>query len=130
MLQAILMGLVGGQRAMTPLAAVSVAAAQGKLPRAAGALPLLGSRKLAVAGLALAVGEMVGDKWRSAPDRIEPAGLVARFITSATAGATALAASWFGWRARMKAMESRSQAATGFVEDTAVLGSAAAVMRL
>jgi len=32
MLASFLMGLVGGQRAMAPLAAVSIAAARGKLP--------------------------------------------------------------------------------------------------
>jgi hypothetical protein len=38
---AINMGIVGGQRAMTPLAAVAIAAARGELPDDNGALAIL-----------------------------------------------------------------------------------------
>lgn len=146
MLKSILMGLVGGQRALTPLAVVAVAALRDELRRDNGAPRLLGHPAVAAAALALAVGEMAGDKLQSAPDRVMPAGLVARFATSAIAGAalaprsqrwpaaaaagtTAIIASYFGWRARMKAMERHSQSSTGFIEDAAVLASAAAVAR-
>ncbi|WP_349513470.1 DUF4126 family protein [Erythrobacter sp. NFXS35] len=146
MLKSILMGLVGGQRALTPLAVVAVAAARGELPRDNGAPRVLGHPAVVAGAVALAVGEMAGDKLKSAPDRVMPAGLVARFVTSAIAGAalaprhqrwtaaaaggtTALVASYVGWRTRLKAMERQSQTATGFVEDAAVLGSAAAVVR-
>lgn len=146
MLKSILMGLVGGQRALTPLATVAVAAARGELPRDNGAPRVLGHPAVVASAVALAVGEMAGDKLRSAPDRVMPAGLVARFATSAIAGAalaprrqrwiaaaaggtTAIIASHIGWRARLKAMERQSQTVTGFAEDAAVLGSAAAVLR-
>lgn len=146
MLKPILMGLVGGQRALTPLAIVAVAAMRGELRRDNGAPRLLGHPAVAAAATTLAVGEIAGDKLRSAPDRVMHAGLVARFATSALAGAalaprrlrreaaaiggaTAVIASYVGWRARMKAMEKHSQTSTGFVEDTAVLGSAVAVLR-
>ena len=146
MLKPILMGLIGGQRAMTPLAVVAVAAWRGELPRDNGA-PRLLSHPLAAAGAAaLAVAEMAGDKQKSAPDRVILPGLIARFVTSAIAGAalaprqqrwaaaaaggtTALVASYGGWRARCKAMEAYGQTPTGFVEDAALLGSAVTIMR-
>jgi uncharacterized membrane protein len=140
------MGLVGGQRAMTPLAAVSIAAARGELPAGQGALRVLGHPLVAAGTLALAAAEIAGDKQKSAPDRIVPIGLAARFLTSAIAGAalaprerrllgagiggaTALAASYPGWRARMAAMRRYGQTSTGFVEDAAVLAGATAIIR-
>ena len=146
MLASFLMGLVGGQRALTPLATVAVAAARGELPRDNGAPRLLGHPLVATGAMALAVAEMAGDKQKTAPDRIVPIGLAARFVTSAIAGAalaprderwlgaavggiTAVAASWFGWRARCASMERWGQTKTGFVEDAAVLASAAGIVR-
>ncbi|TPG12630.1 DUF4126 domain-containing protein [Sphingomonas oligophenolica] len=146
MLSSFLMGLVGGQRAMTPLAMVSVAAARGELPDDNGA-PAIIAHPLVAAGLvALAVGEMAGDKQKTAPDRIVPMGLAARFITNAIAGAalvprrqrwlgaavgglTAIAASYPGWRARMAAMPRYGQTVTGAIEDAAVLAGAATIVR-
>ena len=87
MLPSFLMGLVGGQRAMTPLAAVSVAAARGGLPADSGAPRIIASPLVAMAMVLLAVAELGGDKMRTAPDRTVPVGLAARFVTSAVAGA-------------------------------------------
>ena len=86
MIAALKMGLVGGQRAMTPLAAVAIGLARGELPARDGLAKLLGQPLVAAATLALAVGEMAGDKQKTAPDRIVPIGLAARFLTSAIAG--------------------------------------------
>lgn len=146
MLASFLMGLVGGQRAMTPLAAVTTAAARGELPDDNGAPALLGHPAVAAGALALAVAEMAGDKQKSAPDRIVPIGLAARFVSSAIAGAalapkerrwlgaaiggaTAVAASYPGWRTRIASMARWGQTPTGFVEDAAVVGGAAAIIR-
>ena len=146
MLASFLMGLAGGQRAMTPLATVAIAAARGELPDDNGAPPLLAHPLVAAGALALAVGEIAGDKMKTAPDRIVAVGLTARFVTSAIAGAalvprrqrwlgaaiggvTAVIASYPGWRARMAAMELHGQTPTGFVEDAAVIAGAAAVVR-
>lgn len=146
MLASFLMGLVGGQRAMTPLAAVAVAASRGELPADNGAPAVLAYPLVAAGAVALAFGEMAGDKQKTAPDRIVPGGLAARFVTSAIAGAalaprrrrlvgaavgglTAVVASYPGWRARMAAMKSRGQTSTGFVEDAAVLAGAVALVR-
>lgn len=141
-----LMGLVGGQRAMTPLATVSIAAARGQLPADNGGPRLLANPLVAAGTLALAIGEMAGDKQKTAPDRIVPIGLAARFVTSAIAGAalvpkrerwigaavggvTAVLASYPGWRTRMAALPRYGQTPSGFAEDLGVLSAAAAIVR-
>lgn len=146
MLVSFLIGLVGGQRALTPLAAVSVASLRGEIDPGEGAMQGLGHPLIAAGTTALAVAEMAGDKQKTAPDRIVPIGLAARFITSAIAGAalaprgerlagaavaglTAVASSYVGWKARVTAMDRYGQTATGFIEDAAVLASAAAIVR-
>ncbi len=146
MLASFLMGLVGGQRAMTPLATVAIAAARGELPADNGAPRLLAHPIVAVGALVLAVGEMAGDKQKTAPDRIVPIGLAARFVTSAIAGAalasrrqrwlgaavgavTAVVASYPGWRARMASIPRYGQTPTGFVEDAVVLAGGASIVR-
>ena len=146
MLASFLMGLVGGQRALTPLASVAVAVVRGELPADNGVSRILGHPLVAAGAVALAIVEMVGDKQKTAPDRIVPVGLAARFVTSAAAsaalaprrqlwlgaalgGVTAVAASYLGWRARTKAMKRHGQTLTGFVEDSVVLAGAAAIVR-
>lgn len=146
MLASFLIGLVGGQRAMTPLAMVAVAGARGELRADSGVPRLLTHPLAATAATLLAIGEMAGDKQKTAPDRIVPVGLIARFATSAIAGmalaprdrrwlgaavggVTAVIASYPGWRARCAAMADYGQTATGFVEDAAVLAGAAAIVR-
>jgi len=146
MLASFLIGLVGGQRAMTPLAAVAIAAARDELPVDNGAPRLLANPVVAAGALALAIGEMAGDKQKTAPDRVVAIGLAARFVTSAIAGAalvprrqrwlgaavggvTAVVASYPGWRARMAAIPGYGQTPTGFIEDAAVLGGAVAIVR-
>jgi len=147
MLQAILMGLVAGQRTMTPLAAVAVAAGRGGLSHEPRAGRLLAHRGVAATALALAAGELAGDKLARAPDRVAPAGLASRAVTGALAGAalaprgqrrvaalaagtTALAAAWLGWRARQSAQARIGRVASGFAEDAAVIAGAAGVLRM
>ena len=140
------MGLVGGQRAMTPLATVAVAAARGDLPADDGVARLLAHPLVAAGAVALAIAELAGDKQKTAPDRIVPVGLAARFVTSAIAGSalasrrdrwwgaaigglTAVAAAYPGWRARMATMPRYGQTPTGLVEDAIVVTSAIAITR-
>ncbi|WP_428391323.1 DUF4126 family protein [Lichenicoccus sp.] len=145
MLASLLMGLLGGQRAMMPLAAVSVATAYGRLPARDGALRFIGHPLVAAGAAILAVGEMAGDKQKGAPNRIIPIGLVARFMTSAIAGASlarrrqrwlgaaaggsiAVAASYAGWRARMACIPRYGRISTGLVEDTFVVLGAVGIL--
>ena len=145
MLQPLLLAATAGARSMTPLAAISVAAARGDLPEQPGALRLLSNKWVAAGTLALAAGEMAGDKMKSAPDRIVLAGLAARLVTGAVSAAAlarenkvlagvlgagvAVAASYPTFHARIRAMRDYGQTKTGFVEDAAVLGSAIAITR-
>ena len=146
MLASFLMGIVGGQRGVTPIATVAVAAARGELPADNGAPRIIAHPLVAAGLLALAAAEYAGDKQKTAPDRIVPIGLAARFITSAIAGAaltsrrdrwvgaaiggvTAVAASYLGWRLRMATMPRYGQTLTGFAEEAVVLAGAVAIIR-
>lgn len=144
MIRSFLIGLVAGQRAMTPLAVTAAAARHGNLPPGAPLAGFIAHPVVAGGTVALAAAEMAGDKMKSAPDRIVPVGLIARALTSAYAGAamaprgqrqagaavavvTALGASYIGWRLRCAAMRKHGQTTTGVVEDGLVLGSGLAV---
>lgn len=143
LIHSILMGAVAGMRAMTPLAAVTNAARSGNLPADNGA-PRLLANKLASAGmLALAGGELVGDKMKTAPDRIVPAGMVARVATGMIAGAAlaprqrklgallgagaAVGMAYVTFNLRMRAIARYGQSSTGAVEDAIAVGSAALI---
>lgn len=142
-----LMGAVAGARSMTPLAAVSLAAQARRLPRHNGAQHLLEKPWVTAGALALAVGELFGDKMKTAPDRIVAPGLAARLVTGAVAGAAlaprenrvtaaavgavaAVAASYVTFAARMKALRRYGQTKSGLVEDAIVVASALAVVGL
>ena len=144
LVHSILTGAVAGMRAMTPLAAVTNAARSGNLPADNGA-PRLLANKLASAGmLALAGGELAGDKMKSAPDRIVPAGMVARVATGLIAGAAlaphrqrklgallgagaAVGMAYVTFNLRMRAIARYGQTSTGAVEDAIAVGSAALI---
>ncbi|WP_419810133.1 DUF4126 domain-containing protein [Sphingomonas sp.] len=140
-----LIGLVAGQRAMTPLAVLAGAARDGRLDADAPGVTLLANPLIAAGAVALAAGEMAGDKMTTAPDRIVPAGLAARLATSTFAGAVlaapgkrrrgaaiaaaaAVASSYIGWRLRCAAIKRWGQTATGVVEDAAVLAAGQAIV--
>jgi uncharacterized membrane protein len=145
MLSSFLIGLAAGARALTPLAVVSQAAGRGALPRRSGAASWLG-HPLAAAGIkALAAGELFGDKLHSAPDRIVPAGLVARLLTGALSGAAlaprkralaggvlgataAIGAAYVTFALRQRALRRFGQTPTGLVEDALTLGLAELVV--
>lgn len=145
MIRSVLMGLVAGQRAATPLAILAGAARRGTLPPDAFAAKLLASANGAAGAIALAAGEMAGDKMAEAPERIVAIGLVARSITAGFAGAVlapadrraagallgaaaAVGSSFLGFHARVAAMRRFGQTSTGFVEDAIVLGAASAIV--
>ena len=143
MLRSILIGLVAGQRAMTPLALVAGAARQGTLPD--DAPELLRHPAVAAGAVALAAAEMAGDKMPSAPNRTVAAGLLARAATAGFAGAalapkgerrtaaalavaTAVASSYLGLALRLRAMRRFGQTTTGFVEDAALVAGGLAIV--
>jgi uncharacterized membrane protein len=145
MLRSLLIGLTAGARAMTPLAAVSDAARHGGLERDNGAPAWLGHPIVSVGSKALAAGELWGDKMRTAPDRIVPAGIAARLISGGLAGAAmaprrqalagaalgaaaAVGAAYVTFNARMRAMRTHGQTPTGLVEDALTVAAALLVV--
>ncbi|MBB3346558.1 DUF4126 family protein [Sphingomonas sp. BK069] len=147
MLASLLIAAVSGMRAMTPLATVANAARRGELPRGGGAPALLAHPLVSAGTLALAAGELAGDKMKTAPDRIILPGMVARVATGAFAAASlaprrqrtlaavlgagvAAGASYLTFRARAAAMRRYGQTATGVVEDAIALGTAAVAVRV
>ncbi|WP_374275350.1 DUF4126 domain-containing protein [Brevundimonas sp.] len=133
MIRSLLIGLVAGLRSMTPLAAASMVVAAH--PERDTGAPRLFGKPLARAGaLAMAAGELLGDKWQKAPDRTTPPGLVARLITGGIAGAAlaprrdrvpaavvgaagAMLAGYVGLALRKRAMARYGQTRSGVVED-------------
>jgi uncharacterized membrane protein len=146
MLLSILIGLVAGQRGMTPLAVVAGAARRGDLPADAPLKSVIGHPLIAAGAVAMAAAEYAGDKMPTAPNRTVAIGLATRAATAAYAGAAlapdrrktaaalavaaAIASSYAGLALRLRAMRRFSQTTTGFVEDALVLGAGLAVTRL
>ena len=144
MLRSFLIGLVAGQRGITPLATVGIATLRREIPAVLPLQTLFLHPVVTAGATALAAAEMGGDKMKSAPDRIVPIGLAVRSITAAYAGAalapkeqralgaavavgTALVSSYFGWRLRMAALERYGQTKSGLVEDAIVFASGMAI---
>ena len=146
MLRSFLIGLVAGQRGMTPLAVVAGAARRGTLSAEMPGTRLLAHPVGAGGAVAMAAAEMTGDKMATAPDRTIPPGLIARAMSAGFAGAalaerrrmtgalvaatTAVAAAYAGLALRRYGMRRWGQTVTGFVEDAAVLAGGIAIARL
>ena len=144
MLRSFLIGLVAGQRGITPLAALAIATKRKEVPADLPFQKLMLNPVVTAGATAFAAAEMAGDKMKSAPDRIIPIGLAVRSITAGYVGAalapkgqrslgaavaigTALVSSYVGWRIRIAAMERYGQTKTGLVEDAIVFGAGLAV---
>ncbi len=144
LIHSILLGAVGGMRAMTPLATVANAARAGKLPRNSGAPRWMGKPAVAIGASAMAAAEIAGDKMKTAPDRIVAIGMLARLTTGVIAGVAmapvrkraagavlgataAVGAAYLTFSLRKRAMRRFGQTATGAVEDAVTVGSAALI---
>ena len=142
----LLIGLVAGQRSMTPLAAVAMAARSGGLARDNGAPGVMRRPSVVIGASLLAVGELLGDKMRSAPDRTVPPGLAARLVSGALAGAAlapharrlqagalgavgAVVGGYVGLAVRKRALRRFGQTKSGLVEDALTLGATTLIMR-
>jgi uncharacterized membrane protein len=88
----LLVGLVAGLRAMTPLAIVSWCANLGVLDLAGKPLSFMGNRYAAVIFTVLAIAELVNDKLPKTPSRKTPGPFITRVVTGALAGATVASA--------------------------------------
>ncbi|MGI4878934.1 MAG: hypothetical protein ACRYG4_15755 [Janthinobacterium lividum] len=144
MLRSVLIGLVAGQRGITPLAVIARSTRRKEIPADLPLQKLLLNPVIAAGTAAFAAVEMAGDKMKTAPDRTVPIGLAVRSITAAYAGAalaprdrrvlgaaigvaTAIASSYVGLAARKWGMRRYGQTATGFIEDAIVFGSGLAI---
>jgi uncharacterized membrane protein len=84
----LLVGLVAGLRAMTPLAIVSWCANTGVLDLTGKPLAFMGNKYAAVIFTVLAIGELINDKLPKTPSRKTPPAFVARVLSGSLVGAT------------------------------------------
>lgn len=145
LLPSLFIGAVASARSMTPMATLATARLLGL--QTPGKLVLLDQPLFRFGAVALGVGELAGDKMKSAPDRTVFLGLLARTLSAAIAGAalaprrqaaagaaTAVAAAvplaYATLAGRKRAMAHLGQTRSGLIEDLLILGAGAAVVAL
>lgn len=138
-----LIGAVASARSMTPMASIAAARLLGQ--RTPGRLVLLDHPVVRAGALAMGVGELVGDKMKTAPDRTVFLGLLARVMSAgiagaavapegreragaATAVATAVPLAYLTLAARKRAMAKIGQTRSGLIEDALVVAAGVAIV--
>lgn len=145
LLPSFLIGAVASARSMTPMASLAAARLMGR--RTPGELVLLDRPVVKYGALAMGVGELLGDKMPSAPDRTVPLGLLARVMSAGIAGAslappgkerigaavavtTAVPLAYATLAARKKAMSHVGQTRSGLVEDVLIVAAGVLIVAL
>lgn len=145
LLSSALIGAVASARSMTPMA--TLAAARLAHRRTAGQLFLLNRPLFTFGALAMGVGELFGDKMKTAPDRTVFLGLLARVMSAGIAGAalaprgreeagaavavaTAVPLAYCTLAVRKQAMARVGQTRSGLIEDALIVAAGAAVVAL
>lgn len=145
LLPSALIGAVASARSMTPMATIATARLAGR--RAPGRLVLLDHPLFKFGALAMGLGELFGDKMKSAPDRTVFLGLLARVASAGIAGAalaprgkekagaaiaigTAVPLAYLTLAGRKRAMARVGQTRSGLIEDTLVVAAGAAIVAL
>jgi uncharacterized membrane protein len=140
-----LIGAVASARSMTPMASLAAARLAGR--RTTGKLFLLERPLFKFGALAMGVGELFGDKMKSAPDRTVVPGLLARVMSAGIAGAalaphgqekagaalaaaTAVPLAYTTLAARKRAMARIGQTRSGLIEDALIVAAGAAIVAL
>ena len=143
LLPSVLIGAVASARSMTPMAAIAGARLAGETTP--GRLVLLDLPLFRYGALAMGVGELFGDKMKSAPDRTVFLGLLARVMSAGVAGAalaprgrekvgaalaigTAVPLAYVGLAGRKSAMSKIGQTKSGLIEDALIVAAGAAVV--
>lgn len=143
LLPSLLIGAVASARSMSPMAALAGAHLAGRATP--GRLLLLKQPLLTAGALMMGVGELFGDKMRTAPDRTVALGLLARVMSAGIAGAalapkgreqlggaiavaTAVPLAYLTLAGRKQAMTRMGQTQSGVLEDVIVVSSAMAVV--
>ena len=136
-------GAVASCRSMTPMATIAAARVAGR--ETSGSVLLLDRPLFKYGALAMGIGELFGDKMKSAPDRTVFLGLSARVASAGNAGAAlapsgeekigaavAIAAAvplaYITLAARKKAMAEIGQTRSGLIEDALIVATGAAVV--
>ena len=145
LLSSILIGAVASARSMTPMATLATARMAGR--RTPGQLVLLDRPLFKYGAMAMGVGELFGDKMKSAPDRTVFLGLLARVMSAGVAGAalaprgheragaavavvTAVPLAYLTLAGRKQAMASIGQTRSGLIEDLLVVAAGVAIVAL
>ncbi|TFW21312.1 hypothetical protein [Duganella callida] len=145
LLSSALIGAVASARSMTPMA--TLAAARLADRRTPGELMLLDRPLFKYGALAMGVGELAGDKMKTAPDRTVLLGLLARMASAGIAGAalapkgkegagaalavaTAIPLAYLTLAGRKQAMARYGQTRSGLVEDALMVAAGAAIVAL
>jgi len=140
-----LIGAVASARSMTPMASIAAARLLGR--RTPGRLVLLDHPLLRFGALAMGIGELFGDKMKTAPDRTVFLGLLARVLSAGIAGAalaprgreqagaitavaTAVPLAYLTLAGRKHAMVRMGQTRSGLVEDALVVAVGVALVAL
>ena len=140
-----LIGAVASARSMTPMATLASARLAGR--RTEGHLVLLDRPLFKYGALAMGVGELLGDKMKTAPDRTVFLGLLARVMSAGLAGAAlapkgqeragagaavavAVPLAYLTLAGRKRAMARVGQTRSGLIEDALIVAAAAAVVAL
>lgn len=145
LLSSALIGAVASARSMTPMAAITAARLAGA--RTPGKLILLDRPLFRFGALAMGLGELFGDKMKTAPDRTVFLGLLARVMSAGIAGAalaprgrertgaamavaTAVPLAHLTLSVRKRAMARSGQTRSGLVEDALVVAVGAVIVAL
>jgi len=145
LLSSALIGAVASARSMTPMATIAAARVVGR--HTTGDLVLLDRPLFKYGALAMGVGELFGDKMKSAPDRTVFLGLLARMMSAGIAGAalapagrekagaavavaTAVPLAYLTLAARKEGMARIGQTRSGLIEDALIIAAGAAVVAL
>ncbi|MDP3488578.1 MAG: hypothetical protein Q8R71_00425 [Phenylobacterium sp.] len=145
LLPSALIGAVASARSMTPMATLATARLAGG--RTPGTLVLLDHPLFRYGALAMGVGELFGDKMKSAPDRTVFLGLLARVMSAGIAGAAlaphgreragaavavgaAVPLAYLTLAGRKRAMSRLGQTRSGLLEDALVVAAGVAVVAL
>lgn len=143
LLPSALIGAVASARSMTPMAALAGAHLAGR--KTPGRLLLLGHPLFTAGALFMGVGELFGDKMKSAPDRTVFLGLLARVMSAGIAGAalapkgqekrgglvavlTAVPLAYLTLAGRKTAMRRIGQTRSGLIEDALIVAAGTAVV--
>ena len=140
-----LIGAVASARSMTPMSSIAAARLLGhKTP---GRLVLLNRPLFRAGALVMGVGELFGDKMKTAPDRTVFLGLLARVVSAGIAGAalaprgreqagsiTAIASAvplaYLTLAGRKRAMARIGQTRSGLIEDAVIVALGATIVAL